>query len=264
MVAPGTELAVPTERLDAVTPAVFDRARPGKVRDLEGRPVLPSRRLELFQADFSLVDQGYKPFARVAPDFGVRVGYYPLRFFGIEGFDLVNAEDRSPIWPAGIAGSLSHCDTRAWVALVDRSAGTVGIDGEHREALKPELWRHTMLPEEIAARAGGEVPYLLFPERATLFAERAMRLRQLAGTHPMGDYLRFIAELAADAGAGRQSEAPEAARPQPAPPVLSQAAAHSSAKQTKPLGQAASSSTRPSQLSSRPLQASGGGGPPSW
>ena len=73
------------------------------------------------------------------------------RFFGIEGFDLVNAEDRSPIWPAGIAGSLSHCDTRAWVALVDRSAGTVGIDGEHREALKPELWRHTMLPEEIAA-----------------------------------------------------------------------------------------------------------------
>lgn len=54
-----------------------------------------------------------------------------------------------------------------------------------------------MSPEEIAARAGGEVPYLLFPERATLFAERAMRLRQLAGTHPMGDYLRFIAELAA-------------------------------------------------------------------
>ncbi|MCP5271215.1 MAG: formate dehydrogenase accessory protein FdhE [Burkholderiaceae bacterium] len=53
-----------------------------------------------------------------------------------------------------------------------------------------------MSPEEIAARAGGEVPYLLFPERATLFAERAMRLRQLAGTHPMGDYLRFIAELA--------------------------------------------------------------------
>ncbi|MCA9650211.1 MAG: OmpA family protein [Myxococcales bacterium] len=52
---------------------------------LYGGVFLPSRRLELFQADFSLVDQGYKPFARVAPDFGVRVGYYPLRFFGIEG-----------------------------------------------------------------------------------------------------------------------------------------------------------------------------------
>jgi FdhE protein len=53
-----------------------------------------------------------------------------------------------------------------------------------------------MSPEEIAARAGGEVPYFQWPERATVFAERAMRLKQLARGHAMGEYLGFIAELA--------------------------------------------------------------------
>jgi FdhE protein len=53
-----------------------------------------------------------------------------------------------------------------------------------------------MSPEEIAARAGGQTPFLLWPERATLFAEREMRLRQLARGHAMEDFLAFMAELA--------------------------------------------------------------------
>lgn len=53
-----------------------------------------------------------------------------------------------------------------------------------------------MSPEEITALAGGETPFLMWPERATLFAERAMRLRQLAAGHAMADFLRFMAELA--------------------------------------------------------------------
>jgi FdhE protein len=53
-----------------------------------------------------------------------------------------------------------------------------------------------MSPEEIAARAGGQTPFLLWPERATLFAEREMRLRQLARGHAMEDFLGFMAELA--------------------------------------------------------------------
>ena len=53
-----------------------------------------------------------------------------------------------------------------------------------------------MSPEEIAARSGGETPYLLWPERSTHFAERSMRLRQLASSHPMRDFLLFAADLA--------------------------------------------------------------------
>ena len=50
--------------------------------------------------------------------------------------------------------------------------------------------------EEIAARAGGRTEPLRWPERSTFFAERAMRLRQLASGHPMGDFLQFVSLLA--------------------------------------------------------------------
>lgn len=53
-----------------------------------------------------------------------------------------------------------------------------------------------MSPEEIAARAAGETPFLHWPERATFFAEREMRLRQLSRSHAMGDFLAFMADLA--------------------------------------------------------------------
>ncbi|MFZ4759701.1 MAG: formate dehydrogenase accessory protein FdhE [Burkholderiaceae bacterium] len=49
--------------------------------------------------------------------------------------------------------------------------------------------------EEIAARAGGEIDFLAWPDRGTVFAVRAMRLRQLARGHAMGDFLGFVAEL---------------------------------------------------------------------
>lgn len=53
-----------------------------------------------------------------------------------------------------------------------------------------------MSPEEIAARAGGETPYFHWPQREAIFAEREMRLRQLAPGHAMQDYLRFVADIA--------------------------------------------------------------------
>jgi FdhE protein len=53
-----------------------------------------------------------------------------------------------------------------------------------------------MSPEEIAARGGGETPYFQWPQRASVFAERSMRLRQLARGHAMGDFLDFAADIA--------------------------------------------------------------------
>lgn len=50
-------------------------------------------------------------------------------------------------------------------------------------------------PEEIAVRAGQQVPHLHLPKRHEVFAERETRLRQLAASHPMRDFLLFAAEL---------------------------------------------------------------------
>lgn len=53
-----------------------------------------------------------------------------------------------------------------------------------------------MSPEEIAARAGGETPYFHWPQREAIFAEREMRMRQLAPGHAMQDFLLFVADIA--------------------------------------------------------------------
>ncbi|CAN5139609.1 formate dehydrogenase accessory protein FdhE [soil metagenome] len=66
-------------------------------------------------------------------------------------------------------------------------------------------------PEEIAVRAGEQVPFLRLPP-ATVFSERAARLAALAADdHPMAGFLNFIATLARaqhqslQAGAGATS-----------------------------------------------------------
>jgi hypothetical protein len=51
---------------------------------LYGGMLVTSRHIELFEADFGLPDQGYRPFARVAPAFGLRAGFLPIRWGGIE------------------------------------------------------------------------------------------------------------------------------------------------------------------------------------
>ncbi|KMK65644.1 4'-phosphopantetheinyl transferase [Puniceibacterium sp. IMCC21224] len=62
----------------------------------------------------------------------------------LSAFDLVDiavpmAEDRTPVWPAGIIGSITHTDT-ACVAVVarNRDARSVGIDLEPLTPLPPE------------------------------------------------------------------------------------------------------------------------------
>jgi len=49
-----------------------------------GGVLFPSPQLELFEADQDLPDQGRKQYGLLAPDVGVRLGFYPLRHFGIE------------------------------------------------------------------------------------------------------------------------------------------------------------------------------------
>lgn len=53
-----------------------------------------------------------------------------------------------------------------------------------------------MSPEEIAVRAGQQMPYLHLPVRGEVFANRETRLRELAAGHAMRDFLLFGAELA--------------------------------------------------------------------
>lgn len=70
-----------------------------------GGVMLPSRALELFEADLELPRQGFKPYDRVAPEVGGRLGFYPSRFFGFEaegaGMFAKVQGDRATLWRVG-------------------------------------------------------------------------------------------------------------------------------------------------------------------
>ncbi len=70
-------------------------------------------------------------------------------------------------------------------------------------------------PEEIALRAGLEFPQLLLPDPGQLFADRAVRLRQLAANHALRDYLMMLA-LVCEAQHARSQQHPAPTLPTPA------------------------------------------------
>ncbi|ALV07910.1 formate dehydrogenase accessory protein FdhE [Roseateles depolymerans] len=85
------------------------------------------------------------------------------------------------------------------------NTGNAGGTGETGKTVSSQI--RLMTPEEIAVNAGARPAPLRLPE-AGVFAERALRLRQLAQDHPMRDYLLFAAEVAQ-----RQHEQLKQARP---------------------------------------------------
>ncbi|MDB6085666.1 MAG: 4-phosphopantetheinyl transferase [Gammaproteobacteria bacterium] len=64
-----------------------------------------------------------------------------LRTFGIDGFALRAAQDRQPLWPASVVGSISHSAgfCVAAVAAKSRFAG-IGIDCEVAGHVGADLW----------------------------------------------------------------------------------------------------------------------------
>ncbi|UJR78616.1 Phosphopantetheinyltransferase component of enterobactin synthase multienzyme complex [Sandaracinus amylolyticus] len=125
-----------------------------------------------------------------------------LARFGLHDYELLNAQDRSPIWPAHITGSISHCDTRAVVAVGDRATvGTIGIDVEHRDELKRELWKTVFLREEVDALDAqfahdvrGRMALALFSAKEALYKAQYPRSTQFMGFHELR--VEMIAESA--------------------------------------------------------------------
>ena len=79
---------------------------------------------------------------------GRAAAHSALRKLGADTGPIGINPDRSPIWPNGILGSITHTSdvALALVAGADVTDG-VGVDVEHRRSV-PELWGQVPLPEE--------------------------------------------------------------------------------------------------------------------
>jgi 4'-phosphopantetheinyl transferase EntD len=69
---------------------------------------------------------------------------------GAGAFALPNREDRSPVWPEGLVGSLTHTDGFCAVAVArDSTHRALGIDAEVAERVGSELFSRVLTPREL-------------------------------------------------------------------------------------------------------------------
>ncbi|GAB4214450.1 MAG: hypothetical protein OHK0013_39130 [Sandaracinaceae bacterium] len=146
---------------------------------------------ELTEAEHALVarsiDKRKREFAT-----GRRLARAALAALGHGEAELLNGPDRAPRWPEGIHGSISHCDRRAVVAVTRAEHGTVGVDVEHRDELKRELWKTVFLPREIAdlearfdATMRGRMALVLFSAKESLYKAQYPRTKTYMGFHEL-------------------------------------------------------------------------------
>jgi outer membrane protein OmpA-like peptidoglycan-associated protein len=97
-----------------------------------GGVLFPSPNLELFEAELGLPGQGLKQYGILAPDVGVRAGFYPLRHFGIElegGVMPASLRDGSgnPIIWAGRGHLVGQIGLWRLTPFIVAGAGAVGV-----------------------------------------------------------------------------------------------------------------------------------------
>jgi len=71
-----------------------------------------------------------------------------LAEFGVLDFPVKAAEDRQPLWPASLVGSITHTvGFCAAVVAERRHLRAVGIDCEVVGSVKAQVWRSIYLPQ---------------------------------------------------------------------------------------------------------------------
>jgi 4'-phosphopantetheinyl transferase EntD len=73
-----------------------------------------------------------------------------LQALGIEGFALLPASDRQPLWPPAVTGSITHTVKYCTAVVASRArVRCLGVDSEVVEAVCEELWPRICLPSEL-------------------------------------------------------------------------------------------------------------------
>jgi 4'-phosphopantetheinyl transferase EntD len=93
-----------------------------------------------------------------------------MRRLGIPVSAISKGEDRAPVWPSRLVGSISHRDQVAVAAIAhSHDIDTLGLDIEGQEALKPEIIHMICRPDEQAALNDGHLAKLLFSIKEAVY-----------------------------------------------------------------------------------------------
>jgi 4'-phosphopantetheinyl transferase EntD len=109
---------------------------------------------------------------------GRRRARQALAGLGIMDFALLPGDDRAPIWPSGVVGSITHTEAAGQsycaVAVARRQdLDAIGIDAEAREGLPPDLWERVLdqgeQREALRAPEPGVQARLVFSAKESVF-----------------------------------------------------------------------------------------------
>lgn len=97
---------------------------------------------------------------------------------------IPQGDDRAPVWPEGVTGSITHT-RRACLAAVARGSAGLGLDLEEETGLDPGLWDSVLLPGEaawcLAEVDPGRAAMLVFSAKEAAYKAQYARSRQLFG-----------------------------------------------------------------------------------
>jgi 4'-phosphopantetheinyl transferase EntD len=120
------------------------------------------------------IDKRQREFAagrRAARQAMARIGFPPVA--------IPMGPDRAPVWPAGLAGSITHSAT-ACLAVVTARPLLIGLDMEPDSPLAPELWESVLRPEEAAGLSGdGRQAMAVFCAKEAVYKAQFPRSRTL-------------------------------------------------------------------------------------
>jgi 4'-phosphopantetheinyl transferase EntD len=97
-----------------------------------------------------------------------------LEQIGIENAIIPIGEEREPIWPEGIVGSISHCDTLVGAIVAKKSEHiSLGLDIEEIGRVTPDLWDLVFTENEKDYLSGLSETEMLMQSTAIFSAKEA-------------------------------------------------------------------------------------------
>jgi 4'-phosphopantetheinyl transferase EntD len=113
-----------------------------------------------------------------------------LAEFGVLDFPLRPAEDRQPIWPDSMAGSITHTEGFCAAVVAERRCiRALGLDSETAGAVNVEIWSRICLPAEMAwvrslpEAERGAAATLIFCAKEAFYKCQYSLVRQPLGFH---------------------------------------------------------------------------------
>lgn len=143
---------------------------------------------EIFPEEERLLPSRTSPQRAAEFRLGRRAAHLALKEIGHQPRPILRGPQREPLWPAGVAGSITHAGDHAMAAVVLLSdAGGIGIDLESRERYFPELPTQIAFEDELIAlgrmegRAREDATMELFSAKESIFKAHYPRIGRYFG-----------------------------------------------------------------------------------